>query len=216
MREYDLTTKDASSSLLDHHGLTSKEKAITPLYNGGDLFICDLREYAYNGLPDAKTRASLWKVLLNTYSLKPSLWEGETTKNVSMYSEFVREFIIDRNSQCGKPNSWDVPNPLDVTWKQNKPNSDYEHLVTNESQWSRDFGDTELRDIIWKDCERTYSEIAFFVTNKAIMARILYIFGKLNQSVEYVQGMNELLAPILYAFAQAEDPSVIIHWVCEC
>ena len=54
------------------------------------------------------------------------------------------------------------------------------------------------------------------MTNKAIMARILYIFGKLNQSVEYVQGMNELLAPILYAFAQAEDPSVIIHWVCEC
>ena len=40
------------------------------------------------------------------------------------------------------------------------------------------------------------------------MARILYIFGKLNQSVEYVQGMNELLAPIVYAFAQAEDPSV--------
>ena len=139
MREYDLTTKEMSSTLVDHHGLTLEEKAMTPLYRGGDIFLCDIREYVYNGLPNAKIRASLWKVLLNAHSLKPSLWEEETAKNVSMYSDFVHEFVISRNSQCGLRDSWDVPNPLDVTWKQNNPCESQESLVTNESQWSRDF-----------------------------------------------------------------------------
>jgi hypothetical protein len=30
------------------------------------------------------------------------------------------------------------------------------------------------------------------------MTRILFIFAKLNPLVEYVQGMNEILAPIFY------------------
>lgn len=30
------------------------------------------------------------------------------------------------------------------------------------------------------------------------MTRILFIFAKLNPKVEYVQGMNEILAPIFY------------------
>ena len=30
------------------------------------------------------------------------------------------------------------------------------------------------------------------------MTRILYIYAKLNPRIEYVQGMNEILAPIFY------------------
>lgn len=32
------------------------------------------------------------------------------------------------------------------------------------------------------------------------MKRALFIFAKLNQGLRYVQGMNELLAPIYYQF----------------
>lgn len=215
MREYDLTTKDISPSQVDLHGFTLKQRAFTPVYDGGTIFSCDLREYVFNGLSDAETRAALWKVLLGVHSFKPSLWEEETVSNISLYSEFVREFILERNSQCGKSDCRDVPNPLDVTWKKSNTTIVDVNALSNESQWSRDFGDSEIRDIIWKDCERTYSESSFFVMNKAIMARILYIFGKLNRSVGYVQGMNELLAPLLYAFAKAEDASVIITWLLD-
>ena len=31
-----------------------------------------------------------------------------------------------------------------------------------------------------------------------IMSRILYIYSKLNPRIQYVQGMNEILAPIFY------------------
>lgn len=30
------------------------------------------------------------------------------------------------------------------------------------------------------------------------MTRILYIYSKLNPKIQYVQGMNEILAPIFY------------------
>ena len=39
-----------------------------------------------------------------------------------------------------------------------------------------------------------------------IMMRILYIYGRLNPGIGYVQGMNELLAPIYYLFAHDPNP----------
>ena len=37
-----------------------------------------------------------------------------------------------------------------------------------------------------------------------VVARILLLYAKLNRGVRYVQGMNELCAPLYYLFAQ--DP----------
>lgn len=33
------------------------------------------------------------------------------------------------------------------------------------------------------------------------MCRVLFIYAKLNPGIKYVQGMNELLAPLYYVFA---------------
>ena len=37
---------------------------------------------------------------------------------------------------------------------------------------------------------------------------MLFVFGKLNRGVQYVQGMNELVAPLLYVFAESEMENV--------
>ena len=37
------------------------------------------------------------------------------------------------------------------------------------------------------------------------LLRILFLFAKLNPGITYVQGMNELLAPIYYVFARPDD-----------
>jgi hypothetical protein len=39
-----------------------------------------------------------------------------------------------------------------------------------------------------------------------VLSRILFLFAKLNPGIRYVQGMNELLAPIYYVFARETDP----------
>ena len=33
-----------------------------------------------------------------------------------------------------------------------------------------------------------------------ILNRILFIYGKLNPGIKYVQGMNEIMAPLYYVF----------------
>ena len=38
-----------------------------------------------------------------------------------------------------------------------------------------------------------------------MLARILFVYAKLNPIIKYVQGMNEILAPIYFVFAN--DPS---------
>jgi hypothetical protein len=42
-------------------------------------------------------------------------------------------------------------------------------------------------------------------THSDVLCRILYIFAKLNPELNYVQGMNEILAPIYYCFSFDED-----------
>lgn len=45
-----------------------------------------------------------------------------------------------------------------------------------------------------KECNKTE-------THSDVMERILYIYSKLNKDINYIQGMNELLAPIYYCLA---------------
>ena len=60
-------------------------------------------------------------------------------------------------------------------------------------------GDKELREEIWKDVQRTHPGLHFFTEKTyAGLERILFVFAKLNPGVRYVQGMNEILAPIYY------------------
>ena len=58
---------------------------------------------------------------------------------------------------------------------------------------------------IWKDVKRTNTQYAFFSRERDpsiadTLERVLFLFAKLNPGVRYVQGMNEVLAPILYCF----------------
>ncbi len=50
-----------------------------------------------------------------------------------------------------------------------------------------------------------------FETNADIMGRILFIYGKKYPEVRYVQGMNEILAPILYCFSNDQNPYFYLH-----
>ena len=35
-----------------------------------------------------------------------------------------------------------------------------------------------------------------------VLSRILFIYAKLNPGIRYIQGMNEILAPIYYVYSQ--------------
>jgi hypothetical protein len=43
-------------------------------------------------------------------------------------------------------------------------------------------------------------------SNSDVMLRILFIYGKKHPEVKYVQGMNEILAPIFYCYSSDNNP----------
>ena len=207
-RIYDLT-KMAECSIFQRRPDLWIDRCLTPLFRNGPIFECEVREVCFNGLSDPCIRSYLWNMLLRCYPFQPSQWERAKEMNKVNYLQFVDEFIVNRNRRCGKENNMILPNPIDSSWKRQETTETIG--INNESQWSRDFGDSEIRGIIWKDTERTHSDVPFFNRyNRNVLARILYVMSQLNRGVEYVQGMNELLAPLLYAFGRAENPQVVI------
>jgi hypothetical protein len=57
------------------------------------------------------------------------------------------------------------------------------------------------------------------------MKNILLLFAKLNPAICYVQGMNEVLAPIYYVFSADTDKQnsvstflvkIVYHVICTC
>ena len=70
-------------------------------------------------------------------------------------------------------------------------------------------------DILMRQAECKRSELTledkqrFFVTHADVLARVLFIYAKLNPGVKYVQGMNEVLAVLYYCFWSFGDESII-------
>jgi len=71
------------------------------------------------------------------------------------------------------------------------------------------FQESEILEQIDRDVKRTHPDLPFFSakSNQESLRRILIIFSKLNPSIRYVQGMNEVLAPLFYVFKNDPDPS---------
>jgi hypothetical protein len=83
------------------------------------------------------------------------------------------------------------------------PQEQPKHSEDEDDDIGKDYEEVEdiLDDDIWKDVQRTHPGYHFFTQQTYVrMHRILYIYGKLNSGVSYVQGMNEILAPIMYVF----------------
>lgn len=57
----------------------------------------------------------------------------------------------------------------------------------------------------WRDKKVLLFPPCFTETHHDVLQRILYIYAKLNPGVRYVQGMNEILAPIYFCFAQDQS-----------
>jgi len=115
---------------------------------------------------------------------------------------------------------------------KNNVNAELEilHFSKREELYPGFMYDDDLWDDIVKDTKRTRSEMDFYQretehsresnkdkkpeevveeTHNDVLARMLFIYAKLNPGVRYVQGMNEIVAPIYYIFAADKSPLFI-------
>ncbi|CAM0884230.1 unnamed protein product [Alopecurus aequalis] len=71
---------------------------------------------------------------------------------------------------------------------------------------------SEMTEQVDRDVKRTHPDMQFFCgdssfakSNQESLRNILIIFAKLNAGIRYVQGMNEILAPLYFVFRNDPD-----------
>ncbi|XP_015947112.1 uncharacterized protein LOC107472050 isoform X1 [Arachis duranensis] len=174
-----------------------------------------LQRIASTGIPDGGgLRATAWKLLLGYLPSSQDLWEKELKENIQKYSNLKEELLLNPSEHI-----WREGKELSSTNQHKEGDSDgllRRHEISQEdhplslgkaSLWSRYFKYTETIEQINRDLQRTHPDIPFFsgessfsLKNREAMKNILLLFAKLNPVICYVQGMNEVLAPIYYVF----------------
>ncbi|KAK2384221.1 Ypt/Rab-GAP domain of gyp1p superfamily protein [Trifolium repens] len=179
----------------------------------------ELRRIACQGVPDsAGIRSTLWKLLLGYLPPDRGLWSSELEKKRSQYKQFKEEILMNPseitrrmyNSTIGDAD--DAKRDRALLSRSEIPHDEHPLSLGKTSVWNQFFQDTEIIDQIDRDVKRTHPDMHFFSgdskfskSNQEALKNILIIFAKLNPGVKYVQGMNELLAPLYYVFKNDPD-----------
>jgi hypothetical protein len=179
----------------------------------------ELRRMACQGIPDgAGIRSTVWKLLLGYLLPDRGLWPTELAKKRSQYKNFKDELLmnpseitlkLDKSPTCDADEKCESGGMLS---RSEITHGEHPLSLGKSSIWNKYFQDSEIIEQIDRDVKRTHPDMAFFSgdtplakTNREVMNNILVIFAKLNPGIRYVQGMNELLAPLFYTFRNDPD-----------
>ncbi|XP_044332449.1 TBC domain-containing protein C1952.17c isoform X3 [Triticum aestivum] len=191
--------------------------------------LAELRRLACQGVPDdPAVRPVVWKLLLGYLPMDHALWAYELEKKRSQYSAFKDELLV---------NPSEVTRRMEMTISKRKEHNSEgtgflpraeivqdEHPLSlgKTSVWNQHFQESETVEQIDRDVKRTHPEMQFFnggssdaLSNQESLKRILTIFAKLNPGIRYVQGMNEVLAPLYYVFKNDPDQSNSVVKLCK-
>ncbi|CAK60690.1 unnamed protein product (macronuclear) [Paramecium tetraurelia] len=186
----------------------------------------ELKKLSNQGVPDdiKGLRSLVWKLLLGYLPADRTKWNSTIKTNIEIYEQFCNDLIKSKlQKQMTESNEYE-DQELQQSKKQDHPLS-----KSLQSIWKSFFDDQVIWEEVEKDTVRTRAELSFFVSptqipNKYpvyfrtqcrrerrlakdyehrhydVLTRILFIYAKLNPAIRYVQGMNELLAPLYYVF----------------
>ncbi|GLT26201.1 hypothetical protein SLA2020_012830 [Shorea laevis] len=175
-----------------------------------------LQRIASTGLPDGGgVRATVWKLLLGFLPPSRDLWEKELTENRLKYAKLKEELLLTPSELARMKDEAERSNEHSGEGIVNGPlrrheisHEDHPLSLGKASLWHQYFQYTEIAEQIDRDLQRTHPDMKFFSgdssfsrKNREAMRNILLLFAKLNPAIQYVQGMNEILAPIYYVFS---------------
>ncbi|CAN1334431.1 TBC1 domain family member 13 [Linum perenne] len=177
----------------------------------------ELRKIASQGLPDgAGIRSTVWKLLLGYLPPERSQWSSELAKKRPQYKNFKDELLMNPSEITRKlEKSIDEDSKLEnrCMLSRSEINHDEHPLSLGKTSiWNKYFQDSEIIEQIDRDVKRTHPDLHFFCgdssfakSNQESLKSILIVFAKLNPGIRYVQGMNEIVAPLYYVFKNDPD-----------
>jgi hypothetical protein len=150
-----------------------------------EISLQTLQRYARTGIPDA-LRPTYWKLLLGYLPLTPADWDAFTTRKKGEFEQLLKETCeldstgnIVCHSEDERRIDVDIPRTLPTL-----------HFFACDDVDSRNGMPT-----------------AFSPTQQSLR-RVLYTVTSLNKGLGYVQGMNELVAHLLIAFAGGKQENI--------
>ncbi|KAL6331146.1 hypothetical protein AAG906_009574 [Vitis piasezkii] len=214
MRIRQRSDKDGASSVSVSEIIAADEKRSDIAFelSQKEINLEKLQRLASLGLPDGGgLRATAWKLLLGYLPASRDLWEKELTENRLKYAKLKEELLLSPVSIDAMEQDVDSPADGPLT-RQEISQEDHPLSLGKASAWHKYFQDTEIAEQIDRDLQRTHPDLKFFSgdsslsrKNREAMRSILLLFAKLNPAIRYVQGMNEVLAPIYYIFSTDTD-----------
>ncbi|EPS69078.1 hypothetical protein M569_05686, partial [Genlisea aurea] len=184
----------------------------------------ELRKLASQGIPSGSgVRATLWKLLLGYLPIDQSLWPSELTKKRSQYKHFKDELLMNPSEITRRLEKSSLENhELDISQgflsRSSINHGEHPLSLGQSSVWNQFFKDSEIIEQIDRDVMRTHPDIYFFSgnsplakSNQEALRSILIIFAKLNPGIRYVQGMNEILAPLFYVLKNDPDAENVAY-----
>ena len=203
--------------------IKNKILSIVQILNNKNIDYSKLQEFIFDGIPDdiPSLRSLIWKILLNTLTLNESEWESTLQKGREKYYK-LKEIYNQRLKIIKKHKKNDHPLSLEKNSNWNKYFIEYNLLEdiqkdirrtrthmsfffmpcvsnSNNNITNEQISNAALE--IKKDRSQHKLNSKTFETNADVMTRILFIYGLYHPEVKYVQGMNEILAPIFYCFS---------------
>ena len=180
-------------------------------------------ELSENGLPDdlPELRSLIWKINFDYLPLDPKKWETFLISKRTAYKKY-RTFVFEKLEKeleilkGYNKMSEDEKKEMDkkthklileeICKDTNRTHSEMNFFVKPIDN-KNIFTEKELlqlvetkRNCTLKNINDTY-KINIVLTHADILSRILLIYSKFEPEVSYVQGMNEILAPIYYCFS---------------
>ncbi|XP_059294687.1 uncharacterized protein LOC132047696 [Lycium ferocissimum] len=179
-----------------------------------------LQRVTSSGIPDGGSlRATIWKLLLGYLPTSRDLWEKELTESRLKYVKLKEEILLNPSELSRRKDkslrflvhntSSEVSESLE---RYNISKEDHPLSLGKTSIWHQYFEFTEISEQIDRGLQRTHPDLEFFSgesplsrKNRESMRNILLLFAKVNPATSYVQGMNEVLAPLYYLFSTDSD-----------
>ncbi|KAF9606179.1 hypothetical protein IFM89_023634 [Coptis chinensis] len=210
----------------EHHGTSfspediSRQSQLLAELSRKVINLLELRRLASQGIPDgAGIRSTVWKLLLSYLPTDRGHWVAELARKRSQYKHFTDELLVNP-SEITRKLETSTRLETDESKLEDKgllprseiPQGEHPLSLGKTSIWNQFFQDTEIIEQIDRDVKRTHPDLHFFSgdssfakSNQEALRRILIIFAKLNPGIRYVQGMNEVLAPLFYVFRNDPD-----------
>ncbi|EGR32537.1 TBC1 domain protein [Ichthyophthirius multifiliis] len=179
-----------------------------------------LKSKSKKGIPNTikGLRPLIWKILLNYLPKQRQKWVQTLQNSQQSYIQFLQDFLKKINKPEENKNITDH-HPLNTQenniWTQYFQDHEIFSQIEKDTERTRQeiefFTKLTMRDDnIYQIPFQTQIRLEKIKKQQTleerhcdVLSRILFIYAKLNNAVLYVQGMNEILAPLYYVM-QAE------------